>query len=195
MNRCYHFSAIGSSGATSTSLSRWDPLTQLIRRHKSTHRRFIRCWRTPRQNQIVCIFETIGWTAAPPSVLPALKLQSWRVSILIQTKRQIDRRCPHLDRRIIRCYCLLQLSSLQSSDTITKWTVGSSDGANCIWPSAQCTKCTDSCTEGRVPSVHLTVSISFLFFRSFDPWNINYLLILACGIFASMDLEMSTRTC
>jgi hypothetical protein len=37
-----------------------------------------------------------------------------------------------------------------------------------------------------VPSVHPTVSISFLFFRGFDPWKIDYLFNLACGIFASL---------
>jgi hypothetical protein len=40
-----------------------------------------------------------------------LKTSSWRVSILIQTERQIDRRCPHSDRQIIRCYCLRCSSS------------------------------------------------------------------------------------
>jgi hypothetical protein len=39
MNRCYHLRAIGSSGAPSTSLSHWDPLTQLIRHiyRRSSH--------------------------------------------------------------------------------------------------------------------------------------------------------------
>jgi hypothetical protein len=45
------------------------------------------------------------------SVHPVLKRLSWRVSVSIQTKRRIDRRCPHLDRRIIRCYCLCCSSS------------------------------------------------------------------------------------
>jgi hypothetical protein len=35
-----------------------------------------------------------------------LKASSWRVSVWIQTERWIDWRCPHSDRRIIRCYCL-----------------------------------------------------------------------------------------
>jgi hypothetical protein len=58
------------------------------------------------KNLTVSIFETVRWTAAPPSVHPMLKLQSWRISVLIQMKRRIDRRCPHLVDRIIRCYCL-----------------------------------------------------------------------------------------
>jgi hypothetical protein len=44
-------------------------------------------------------------------VHPALKGSSWRVYVWIQTKRRIDRRCPHLDCRIIRCYCLRCSSS------------------------------------------------------------------------------------
>jgi hypothetical protein len=45
------------------------------------------------------------------SVHPVLKASSWRVSFLIQTERQIDRRYPLSDRRIIQCYCLLLLCS------------------------------------------------------------------------------------
>jgi hypothetical protein len=40
-----------------------------------------------------------------------LKTSSWRVSVLTQTERWIDRRCPPSDRRIIRCYCLRRSSS------------------------------------------------------------------------------------
>jgi hypothetical protein len=42
---------------------------------------------------------------------PVLKASSWRVSVWIQTERGIDRRCPHSDRSIIRCYCLRCSSS------------------------------------------------------------------------------------
>jgi hypothetical protein len=37
-----------------------------------------------------------------------------------------------------------------------------------------------------VLSVHLTVSFLFLSFLVFDPWKIDYLLNLACGIFSSL---------
>jgi hypothetical protein len=37
-----------------------------------------------------------------------------------------------------------------------------------------------------VLSVHPTVSFLFLFFLVFDPWKIDYLLNLACGILASL---------
>jgi hypothetical protein len=53
---------------------------------------------------------TVRWTDAyfpGASVHPVLKSLSRRVSILIQTRRQIDRRCPLSDCRIIWCYCLL----------------------------------------------------------------------------------------
>jgi hypothetical protein len=84
-------------------------------------------WRTPHQNLNVCIFETVGLTAAPLSVHPVLKLQSWHISVLIQTKRLIDRRCPLLDRWIIRCYYLLRFVFWQSSGASNRWTVGSFD--------------------------------------------------------------------
>jgi hypothetical protein len=35
-----------------------------------------------------------------------LNVSSWRVSVLIQTERRIDRQCPLSDHQIIRCYCL-----------------------------------------------------------------------------------------
>jgi hypothetical protein len=136
---CYVFPSIGSSGATSRFLHHtwlltqqprrytptvcrfiWCPpchlavedlLTQLLRCYTPTVRRFIQCWRTPRQNLTVHIFVSVGWTADLPSIHPVLKLQSWRVFVLIQTKHQIDRRCPHSGRWIIRCYCLRCSSS------------------------------------------------------------------------------------
>jgi hypothetical protein len=95
------------------------------------------------------------------SVHSVLLNLSWCIFVLIQIGRRIDRWCPHLDRQIIRCYCLLQLYSFQSPDATRIWIVGSSDGTSFVWPSTQCTKCTDALP--RVPSVHLTVSFSFFF--------------------------------
>jgi hypothetical protein len=40
------------------------------------------------------------------SIHPVLKRLSWRVSVFIQIECRIDWRCPHSDRRIIRCYYL-----------------------------------------------------------------------------------------
>jgi hypothetical protein len=45
------------------------------------------------------------------SVHPVLKTSSWCVSVLIQTERRIDQRCPHLDCRNILCYYLCCSSS------------------------------------------------------------------------------------
>jgi hypothetical protein len=111
MNRCYAFSRRRFIRCPPRHLAVEDLLNQLLRRYIPTVRQIIRCWRTPRQNLIVRIFETVGWTAAPPSVHPVLKLQSWRVSVLIPTKRRIDRRCPHSDHQIIQCYCFRCSSS------------------------------------------------------------------------------------
>jgi hypothetical protein len=55
-----------------------------------------------------------------------------------------------------------------SSDATRKWTVGSSDGANPICPSVQCTKYTDACFYGIVGSSDGVLSFSFSF--SFGMW-------------------------
>jgi hypothetical protein len=47
----------------------------------------------------------------PSAANRALPIWNTIVSVLIQIERQIDRRCPHSDRRIIRCYCLRCSSS------------------------------------------------------------------------------------
>jgi hypothetical protein len=110
MNRRLLFRSIGSSGAPPTSLSRWGSLTELLWRYALTVRRFIRCWRLLTRGGTVCfkyncrIDRRFPLTKA--SVHPVLKGFSWRISVFIQTRHQIDRRCPHSDRRIIRCYCL-----------------------------------------------------------------------------------------
>jgi hypothetical protein len=54
-------------------------------------------------------FHTTGYRRFPltkASVHPVLKTSSWRISVLIQTERRIDRWCPLSDRRIIWCYYL-----------------------------------------------------------------------------------------
>jgi hypothetical protein len=117
------------------------------------------------------------------SVHSVLLNLSWCIFVLIQIGRRIDRWCPHLDRQIIRCYCLLQLYSFQSPDATRIWNVGSSDGTSFVWPSTQCTKCTDALP--RVPSVHLTVSFSFFFSASLTChyFNFTYLTCHHCSSF------------
>jgi hypothetical protein len=130
MNRCYAFSRRRFIRCPPRHLAIEDLLTQLLRRYTITMHQIIRCWRTPHQSLTVSIFETVGWTAAPPLVHLVLKIKSWRIPVLIQTKRRIDRRCPNSECWIIRCYYLLQFFSFQSLDASTKWTVSSSDSAN-----------------------------------------------------------------
>jgi hypothetical protein len=72
-----------------------------------------------------------------------------------------------------------------SSSASTKWTVGSSVSANFILPLAQCTNYTDAYAL-MVPSVHPTVCFLFLSLLGFDHRKIDYLLNLACYIFASL---------
>jgi hypothetical protein len=84
-----------------------------------------------------------------------LKGLSWCVSVLIQTRHRIERRCPHLDRQIIWCSCSLQHYFFQSSDTTRIWTVGSSDGANLV--GLLCSVPSTPTLTSRVLLVHLTV--------------------------------------
>jgi hypothetical protein len=85
---------------------------------------------------------------------------------------------------------LVLLSSLfllcNSSGASKKWTVGSSDGALVF---TQCTNssgdCTEACYLDTVGSSDGVLSF-FLFFLVFDPCKIDYLLNLACDIFASL---------
>jgi hypothetical protein len=51
---------------------------------------------------------------------PVLKASSWCNSVLIQTERRINRRCRHLNRRIIWCYCL-HCSSSATRPTLLKY--------------------------------------------------------------------------
>jgi hypothetical protein len=80
------------------------------------------------------------------------------------------------------------LSSLlllyNSSHSTRKWTVGSSDGALVF---TQCTNSSDDCTDAcYLGTVGSSDGVFFLFFLVFDPWKIDYLLNLACGILASL---------
>jgi hypothetical protein len=122
MNQCYLFQGVGSSDAPPTSHSRWDSLTQLLRRYTPTVRRFIRCWR-PRGQVVSVSFHARRidrrFTLTKASDHPVLKASSWRVFVLIQTECRIDRRCPHSDRRIIWCYCL-RCSSSATHPTLLK---------------------------------------------------------------------------
>jgi hypothetical protein len=112
-----------------------------------------------------------------------LKTSSWRVSILIQTERLIDRRCPHLDRRIIRCYCLCCSSSATRSTLLEN---GSSVHSTVprVSPSVLTRPTIAPTLVVLVLSVHPTVCFLFLSLLGFDPRKIDYLLNLACDIFA-----------
>jgi hypothetical protein len=138
-------------------------LTQLLRCITPTHRQFIRCWRPHGQTVFVSFHATVRWTAADPSVHPVLKASSWCVSVLIQTERRIDRRCPHLGCRIIRCYCL-RCSSSATHPTL----LGNGPSVHPTVPRVSpCvpTRLTIAPTLAILMlSVHPTVSFLFLFF-------------------------------
>jgi hypothetical protein len=94
-----------------------------------------------------------------------LKASSWHASILIQTKCRIDRRCPHSDRRIIRCY-FLRCSS--SATRPTHLQIGPS--VHPMVPRVSTNVSTRPTIAPMlaiwVPSVHPTVSCFFFFFAS-----------------------------
>jgi hypothetical protein len=110
MNRCYAFPGRQFIRCPPRHLAVAALLTQLLLRYTPTVRRIIRCWRLLTRGGTVCfkynrrIDRRFSMTKA--SIHPVLKGFSWRVSVFIQTRHQIDRWCQHSDHRNIRCYCL-----------------------------------------------------------------------------------------
>jgi hypothetical protein len=106
-----------------------------------------------------------------------LKASSWRVSVLIQTKRRIDQRCPHSDRRIIRCYCLCCSSSATRPTLLENG------------PSVHPTVPRVSTSVPTRPMIALTLAILvpsvYFLLLSCSVLTLD-LLILACGILASL---------
>jgi hypothetical protein len=95
------FQGVNSSGALH--------VTELLhlRWHNYSDAMLWRCIRSSGAEGLVA--KTLLSGSSRPSdelVHPVLKASSWCVSILIQTKRWIDRQCPHLDSRFSRCYWL-----------------------------------------------------------------------------------------
>jgi hypothetical protein len=120
----------------------------------------------------------------PTSVHPVLKTSSWRVSVLIQTECRIDWRCPLSDRRITRCYYLRYSSSTihpthLETRPLVHPTVSTSFG---LLPSVPTTPML--CTDGTIGSSDGANFLPFL--PRVWPLKIDYLLSLACGIFASL---------
>jgi hypothetical protein len=90
------------------------------------------------------------------------------LSILIQTEHRIERRFPHSDHRIIRCY-YLRCSS--SATRPTHLEIGPSVHPTVprVLPSEQTRPTIAPTLAIWVPSVHPTVSFLFLFLLGFDP--------------------------
>jgi hypothetical protein len=110
---------------------------------------------------------------------PVLKALSWRVSIWIQTEGRIDRRVPHSDRRIIRCFCL-RCSSSAIRPTLLNNGPSVHPTVPRVWPCAP-TRPTIAPTlvfEG--PSFHPTVSSLLLFLLCFDPLFWHFCMWFSC---------------
>jgi hypothetical protein len=112
---------------------------------------------------------------------PVLKALSWRISVWIQTEHRINRRCPHSDCRIIRCYCL-PCSSSATRLTLLK------DG-----PSVHLTVPRVSLVYQLVQRLHRRLLLRYRrFIRRCLFFSISCLvltlvfLILACGFLASL---------
>jgi hypothetical protein len=114
-----------------------------------------------------------------------METSSWCISVLIQTERRIDRRCPHSDRRIIWCYFLRFFFSA-THPTLLENGLSVNPTVPRVSPSVPTRSTIAPTLAILVPSVHPTVSFLFLFFLVFDPWKIDYLLYLACGILESL---------
>jgi hypothetical protein len=99
---------------------------------------------------------------------PVLKASSWRGSVWIQTMRRIDRRGPHLDRRIIWCYCL-PCSSSATRPTLLNNGPPVHPTVPRIWPCAPTRPTIAPTHVNEGPSDHPTVSSLFLFLFGFDP--------------------------
>jgi hypothetical protein len=110
---------------------------------------------------------------------PVLKALSWHVSVWIQIERRIDRRGPHSDRQIIRCYCL-PCSSYATRPTLLNNGPSVHPTVPRVWPCAP-TRPTIALTlvfEG--PLVHPTVSSLFLFLFGFDPLFLHFCMWFSC---------------
>jgi hypothetical protein len=110
---------------------------------------------------------------------PVLKASSWHVSVWIQIEHQIDRRGPHSDRRIIRCYCLPCSSSATRPTLLNN---GSSVHATVprVWPCAPPRPTIAPTLVSEGPSVHPTVSSLFLFLLGFDPLFWHFCMWFSC---------------
>jgi hypothetical protein len=113
-------------------------------------------------------------------VHPVLKSLSWRVCVFIQTRHRIDQRCPMSDHPVLPS---LLLFLFHSSCATRKHTVGSSDGP-CKTGLPSRSVPSAPTLAPMVPSVHPTVSLSFLFFSI---WHVVF--------WHAWDLDMSTKTC
>jgi hypothetical protein len=196
MNRCYLFQGVGSSDAPPTSLSRWDSLTQLLRRYTLTVRRSIQCWRPCDQVVSVSCFcdrridRCFLFTKA--SVHLVLKGSSWHVSVWIQTERRIDRRCHHLDRRIIWWYCLCCSSS---ATRLTLLGNGPSVHPTVprVLPSVPTCLTIALTLAVLMSSVHPTVSFLFLFFLRVADLQLGSLLQLNIHNILNMPLLIASK--
>jgi hypothetical protein len=88
-----------------------------------------------------------------------------------------------LDHPVLLSSLVLLCNSFGAS---RNWTVDSSDGVNFVWPVASVPTTPTLCIDG---AVGLSDGVLFFSLLGFDPRKIDYLLNLACRIFASLGLR------
>jgi hypothetical protein len=110
------------------------------------------------------------------SVHPVLKASSWRISVLIHSEHRIDRRCPHSDRRIIRCYNLRCSSSAIHPAHLETWLSDHLTVSSSFYLLRSVPTTPTLCTDGTVSSSDGVFSSPFLHIFNFDLcFNLAYL--------------------
>jgi hypothetical protein len=185
MIQCYLFPGVGSSGATSHCLHR----TWLLW-HKCSNAMHRRCVGLSGAEDPASKSPLLASTRPsdrptlrlePGVGHPVLKASSWRVSVLIQIERRIDRRYPHSDHRIIRCY-RLHCSSSATRPTLLKIGPSVHPTVPRVSPCVPTRPTIAQTLAKLISSVHPTVSFLFL---SCSVLTLVF-LILACGFLASL---------
>jgi hypothetical protein len=172
------FSKVSVHPMPSTSLSHWRSTDTIAPTHYTDGASVHSVLKDASPKRLCMLLRDcrIDWRYLWPwaSVHPVLKRLSWHVSVSIQTKRRIDRRCPHLDRRIIRCYCLC-CSSSATRPTLLE------NGPSVHSTVPRVSPSVDACYLGVVGS---SDGISFLpFLRVFNLdlyFNLTYVIYLTC---------------
>jgi hypothetical protein len=197
MNRCYLFQGVGSSDAPPTSHSRWDSLTQLsgaIYRlcvgssgaEDPTAKSSLLASTRPSDRPTLPLDQGVGSSGAEDFVLAHLCLDlNWA------SDRPMVSSLRPSDHPVLLSSLLFLCNSSGASRNLI---VGSSDGVNFVWPTAQCTNYIDAMHRWyhrfirRCPFFFF--SFSFLTLEKYTIFSIWHVVF-----WHPWDLEVYTKTC